>query len=82
MICKVRLQNDNAHCTTFWRDGHKHATATSVHRGGCLYCGFITLKNLQTAEIVTVESTLCWDYQVGDNNAYLNSLWDKHLGNR
>lgn len=80
MICKQRLQENPAVVTTFWRDGHKHATATSCHRGGCLYAGFVTLKNLQTTQIVTVESTACWDYQVGDANAYLSSLWDKHLG--
>lgn len=82
MLCKVREAKGSSEVTTYWCDGNKHARAFSAHRGGCLYCGYIIFKDLNTAppRTATVQSTSCWDYQVGDTNAYLASLWEKHMG--
>lgn len=79
MICKIRETTTDGGVTTYWRNGRLHATATSYHRGGCLYAGLITLKHLDTAETKTVESTTCWDRQPGEHCHYLTELAHKHL---
>jgi hypothetical protein len=79
MICKAREVNHDGSVTTYWRNGRRHATATSAHRGGCLYAGVITLKDLDSAQTRTVESTTCWDRQPGETCPYLDGLYEKHF---
>jgi len=61
-----------------YRDGNRFAAHTSIRRGGCLYAGWITLRNLATADYIEIPST-------GGpmmSPEYIASLWDKHLGPR
>lgn len=81
MICKMTEKTSDNGVVAYWRNGNKHATTISYHRGGCLYAGAIILKCLKTIQIKEIDSTMNWeDTNVGDQSSYLESLWNKHLG--
>jgi hypothetical protein len=63
---------------SFYRDGHRWAGVFVTHRGGCLFCGVIVLRNLTTSESKEIDTTDSPYTQ--ETSAYLSSLWEKHLG--
>lgn len=64
--------------TDYYRSGTCFASHTSIRRGGCLYAGWITLRNLATADYLELPSTM----GPMASPEYVASLWTKHLGPR
>lgn len=75
MVLKHQGETTDGGKIYHFRNGHKQATHVAYHRGGCLYAGTITLRDMSNGNTKEVDSTA-----MEVSGAYVTSLWEKHLG--
>lgn len=74
-----RFGTKTAHVAVTDDDGVLYANHSSFLRGGCLYSGFVVLRNLKTSAYKEVEIT-SWASDSEGHLTYLLGLAEKHVG--